>query len=44
MEIRALYTELISRLVSIEPAGPAQLTHSAFVGGHKHLPIRYEIR
>jgi cytochrome P450 len=44
MEIRALFTELISRLVSIEPAGPAQLTHSAFVGGHKHLPIRYEIR
>jgi cytochrome P450 len=43
MEIRALYAELIPRLRSIEPAGPAELTRAIFVGGHKHLPIRYEL-
>ena len=43
MEIRALFAELIPRLRWIEPAGPAQLSRSIFVGGHKHLPIRYEI-
>jgi cytochrome P450 len=43
MEIRALLAELIPRLRGIEPAGPAELTRSTFVGGHKHLPIRYEI-
>ena len=42
MEIRALFAELIPRLRSIEPAGPAELSRSFFVGGHKHLPIRYE--
>jgi cytochrome P450 len=43
MEIRALFAELIPRLRSIEPAGPAQLSRAIFVGGHKHLPIRYEL-
>jgi cytochrome P450 len=43
MEMRALFNELIPRLRWIEPAGPAQLTRSIFVGGHKHLPVRYEI-
>jgi cytochrome P450 len=43
MEIRALFAELIPRLRSIEPAGPAELSRSYFVGGHKHLPIRYQL-
>jgi cytochrome P450 len=43
MEIRALFAELIPRLRSIEPAGPAELSRAIFVGGHKHLPIRYEL-
>jgi cytochrome P450 len=43
MEMRALFSELIPRLRSIEPAGPAELTRSIFVGGHKHLPVRYDI-
>ena len=43
MEIRALFAELIPRLRAIEPAGPAELSRSIFVGGHKHLPVRYEI-
>ncbi len=43
MEIRALFAELIPRLRSIEPAGPPKLSRSIFVGGHTHLPIRYEL-
>jgi cytochrome P450 len=43
MEMRALFGELIPRLRWIEPAGAAELTRSIFVGGHKHLPVRYEI-
>lgn len=43
MEIRALFAELIPRLRSIESAGPAELSRSIFVGGHKHLPIRYVV-
>jgi cytochrome P450 len=43
MEMRALFGELIPRLRWIEPAAAAELTRSIFVGGHKHLPVRYEI-
>jgi cytochrome P450 len=44
MEINSLFTELIPRLDSIELAGPAELTATTFVGGFKHLPIRYSVR
>jgi cytochrome P450 len=43
MELRALFSELIPRLRSIELAGKPELTLSTFVGGLKHLPIRYEL-
>lgn len=43
MEGRALYHELLPRLRSIELAGPASYMQTLFVGGPKHLPIRYEL-
>ncbi|HZQ76921.1 MAG TPA: cytochrome P450 [Acidimicrobiia bacterium] len=43
MEIRALFAELVPRLRRIEPAGPPELSRSIFVGGHKHLPVRYAL-
>jgi cytochrome P450 len=43
MEIRALFAELVPRLKWVEPAGRPELARSIFVGGHKHLPIRYEL-
>jgi cytochrome P450 len=43
MELRALFGELIPRLRSIELTGKPELTHSIFVGGHKHLSIRYQL-
>jgi cytochrome P450 len=42
MEIRALFAELLPRLESIELAGPPQWTATTFVGGLKHLPVRYQ--
>ena len=43
MEGRAFYRELIPRLRSIELAGEPSYIQTLFVGGPKHLPIRYEI-
>ncbi|MEO3760890.1 cytochrome P450 [Mycobacterium sp. B14F4] len=44
MEMTSLFTELIPRLESIELAGTPELTATTFVGGLKHLPIRYSLR
>jgi cytochrome P450 len=44
MEIKALLTELVPRLESIELAGSPSLMQTTFVGGLKHLPIRYSLR
>jgi hypothetical protein len=41
MEINSFFTELLPRVTSVELAGPAQLLATTFVGGLKHLPIRY---
>jgi len=44
MEMTSLFNELIPRLESIEPAGTPELSATVFVGGLKHLPIRYSMR
>jgi cytochrome P450 len=44
MEINSLFTELLGRLESIELAGKPELSATTFVGGLKHLPIRYSLR
>ncbi|WP_276061501.1 cytochrome P450 [Mycolicibacterium confluentis] len=44
MEINSLFTELLPRLESIELAGRPELSATTFVGGLKHLPIRYSLR
>ena len=44
MEIKAILTELIPRLETIELDGDPQLIKTVFVGGLKHLPIRYSMR
>jgi cytochrome P450 len=44
MEMNSLFTELVSRLESIELAGEPELSATTFVGGLKHLPIRYSLR
>jgi cytochrome P450 len=44
MEMASLFTELVSRLDSIELAGKPELSATTFVGGLKHLPVRYSFR
>ncbi|WP_132369951.1 cytochrome P450, partial [Nocardia alba] len=43
MEISKFLGELLPRLRSIELAGEPELTATTFVGGLKHLPIRFTI-
>ena len=42
--MNSLFTELIPRLESVELAGVPELSATTFVGGLKHLPIRYSMR
>jgi cytochrome P450 len=44
MEINSFFSELIPRLESIELAGEPELAATTFVGGLKHLPIRYSLK
>ncbi|ORV41201.1 cytochrome [Mycolicibacter engbaekii] len=44
MEIRSIFAELLPRLESVDFDGEPELTATTFVGGHKHLPLRYSLR
>jgi len=44
MEVNSFFSELLPRLKAIERNGDPELTATTFVGGLKHLPIRYELR
>jgi len=44
MDLRVFFRQLSERLESIELAGPVDRLHASFVGGPKHLPIRYRLR
>jgi cytochrome P450 len=44
MEMNSFFTELVPRLDSIELAGEPEYSATTFVGGLKHLPIRYSLR
>ncbi|WAC57106.1 cytochrome P450 [Gordonia sp. SL306] len=43
MEVNSFFTELLPRLKGVEPAGDPERTATTFVGGLKHLPIRYAL-
>jgi len=44
MEVSSFFSELVPRLKSIELNGEPELIATTFVGGLKHLPIRYSLR
>lgn len=44
MEISSFFTTLLPRLESVKLAGEPQLISTTFVGGIKHLPIRYRLK
>ncbi|MDT5225650.1 MAG: hypothetical protein QOG19_3057, partial [Mycobacterium sp.] len=43
MEVNSFFTELLPRLNSIELTGDPELIATTFVGGLKHLPVRYSL-
>jgi cholest-4-en-3-one 26-monooxygenase len=44
MELQIMFRQLTERLEEVELAGPIQRMRSSFVGGIKHMPIRYRMR
>jgi cytochrome P450 len=44
LEVTSFFSELLPRLESVEMAGDPQHVATTFVGGLKHLPIRYSLR
>ena len=44
MEVGSFFAELLPRLDSVELTGEPQHVATTFVGGLKHLPIRYSLR
>ena len=44
MEMKVFFQELLARLDSIALNGESEYTATTFVGGPKHVPIRYRIR
>lgn len=43
MEVNSFFSELLPRLEGVEPAGRPEYVATTFVGGLKHLPIRYSL-
>lgn len=41
MELKVMFEELLPRFPDIELSGPVQRLRSTFIGGIKHLPVRY---
>ena len=44
MEASSFFSELLPRLDSVELAAEPQHVATTFVGGLKHLPVRYSLR
>jgi len=44
LEIRTMYSQLRTRLVSMERTGPVVRVRSSFVGGIKRAPMRWKLR
>jgi cytochrome P450 len=44
MEVSSFFSELIPRLKSIDLTGDPESVATTFVGGLKHLPVRYSLR
>jgi cytochrome P450 len=44
LELRTLFRQLTERLSEVERVGPVERLRSSFLGGIKHMPIRYRLR
>jgi cholest-4-en-3-one 26-monooxygenase len=41
MELQLIFTEILDRLPDMEPAGETEYLRSNFIGGIKHMPVRF---
>jgi cholest-4-en-3-one 26-monooxygenase len=41
MELQIIFDEIVRRLPDIEPTGPPEMLRSNFIGGIKHLPVKF---
>jgi cytochrome P450 len=44
LELEVIFRQLAERLEYVEQAGPVERLRSSFVGGIKHMPIRYKMK
>jgi cholest-4-en-3-one 26-monooxygenase len=44
MELRLIFTELVTRLAGMELDGPVEMLRSNFIGGIKRMPVRWDRR
>jgi len=44
LELNVMFRQLAQRLERVELAGPVERLRSSFLGGVKHMPIRYRLR
>jgi cytochrome P450 len=44
LDLQVFFRQFVERVESIELAGPVELLHASFVGGPKHVPVRYRMR
>jgi len=44
LDLRVFWRQFAERVVDIEFAGPVELLQSSFVGGPKHIPLRYKLK
>jgi cytochrome P450 len=44
LELQVMFRQLTERMETVELAGPIERMRSSFVGGIKHMPIRYKMR
>lgn len=44
LDLKVFFRQFARRILDIELAGPVQLLHASFVGGPKHIPIRFRMR
>jgi len=44
LDLKVFFSQFAERLESVELAAPIERLHASFVGGPKHLPIRYRLK
>ena len=44
LELNVMFQQLVARLGAVELAGPVERQRSPFLGGVKHMPVRYRLR